>query len=729
MEALAAGASIIGVISLAIQLVELSTKFLSFYDSVSNAAKELCYLKGLVVQVRFVAVGVQNIFGEYQRAHDGGGRVMSLVPGIHVALQDCFAIVTEIQNVVDKAGTRLWSKVELALKQQAIARCEQRLGLALQFFHTNLSMASMFYEASERSRFTPLITKQESFTALFGNSSITTLADTRPPASLDKTNAADAQIRMQRSSTVVTKTTGAGSHIFGAWESRQITTTEKTQIGSSYAQTRNVENVYSVIPHFLHWSIHVTRQSGSSLFYGLQVTPVRLREEIYDIIDDLFEELCETPCSQDEEIQKINMRLRSENLALDHVVQDRDGGYSYSLGDFLEFYLHDNATSLNPLKGLVLYTVSKATCIERPWFLFASLYPDGYSNYLAKLDLDEFEKACHLTPRYFARGGIGDKALDTIQQLLAQYVQTPFLAWPTFCHDIIVYYAKWWHFSSHVAKRRLETAIALVKVLKSTKHEEALQSSLDWISCCTFAESRIALLNEWVQVLHQERVPISTVLSEDWPMVIDRFQDQFGDYSAARLYTVHNAGGASGGTEFTQTPWYQPDSPIAELTEQFHFCADVEICYGSWCEGVFYRRLASSSAVGNSGRCIPDLYRASAALETGQPSDDDIEYGTMEELFLRKYAWLDNLCRCNLEGDYVDLWPFCGRTHTMCRSGNLIEDAKCLGAQGGPRWCQYHRCKFNHERFARKQARRNDRRLGWPEKKLRRRRVPGAWVE
>ncbi|ELQ44566.1 hypothetical protein OOU_Y34scaffold00073g1, partial [Pyricularia oryzae Y34] len=230
-------------------------------------------------------------------------------------------------------------------------------------------------------------------------------------------------------------------------------------------------------------------------------------------------------------------------------------------------------------------------------------------------------------------------------------------------------------------------------------------------------------------VLHQERVPISTVLSEDWPMVIDRFQDQFGDYSAARLYTVHNSGGASGGTEFTQTPWYQPDSPIAELTEQFHFCADVEICYGSWCEAVFYRRLASSSAVGNSGRCIPDLYRASAALETGQPSDDDIEYGTMEELFLRKYAWLDNLCRCNLEGDYVDLWPFCGRTHTMCRSGNLIEDAKCLGAQGGPRWCQYHRCKFNHERFARKQARRNDRRLGWPEKKLRRRRVPGAWVE
>ncbi|TLD28963.1 hypothetical protein PspLS_04254 [Pyricularia sp. CBS 133598] len=650
MEALAAGASIIGVISLAIQLIEVSTKFLSFYDSISNTAKELSYLKGLIFQVRFVAVGVQNIFGEYQRAHGDGGRIISLVPGIHVALQDCFTIVTEIQNVIDKAGTRLWSKVEFARKQQNIARYEQRLGLALQFFHTNLSMASMFYEASERSRFSAYITKQESFTALFQDSSITVPTDAPSPVSLNTQEAVEVASQMQTWSNCVSKVSQGSSRIFRLWKIRQSTTTEKTQIGKGYAETKRVETVFSIIPPFLHWSINFCRRDGNSLFYGLQITPVRHWDEFYYVLEDLFR----TPCSQEEEVKKLTF-------------------------------------------------------------------------YVEKLDLDE---EIYLIPRHHKEArGIANRGLDTIQQLASKYVQTPFLAGPDFCRDLITLHATWWPFASHLAERRLRVATYLVNALKTTKQEESLRQSLHWISRASSAESRIAILNEWAQILHQKQVEISTVLSKEWPKIIERNANKFRDYSAERLYVVHHSVSASGGTEFTQTPWYEPDSPISELTGQFQFCADVEISRGCYCKDVFDKRLKSYSAVENNWRCIPDLYRASTTLEAGQSPNDGIGEDTMEELFAQKYTWLQNLCRCNLEGEYVDLWPFCGRTHTMCRSGNHIDDLDCLGLVEDPEWCEYHRCRFNHQRFARKEARKMDKNQGWPEKKLRRKRVPGAWVE
>lgn len=63
-------------------------------------------------------------------------------------------------------------------------------------------------------------------------------------------------------------------------------------------------------------------------------------------------------------------------------------------------------------------------------------------------------------------------------------------------------------------------------------------------------------------------------------------------------------------------------------------------------------------------------------------------------------------CDCDASSMYLDLWPFHGSTHTVCQTGDKLHQA-CLGSLGpnalGERWCEIHRCRFNHARFERKQ--------------------------
>lgn len=107
---------------------------------------------------------------------------------------------------------------------------------------------------------------------------------------------------------------------------------------------------------------------------------------------------------------------------------------------------------------------------------------------------------------------------------------------------------------------------------------------------------------------------------------------------------------------------------------------------------------------------------------------------------LEKTFHLNVLCPCDLAGNYLDLWPFNGQTHTMCQTGNRLHDlclgtdAWCQGGHGIPGyicrpWCSLHRCTFNHARFERKQAKKETKRI----KKLRMKFVdfhlPGAWIE
>ncbi|KAI6276182.1 hypothetical protein MCOR34_000337 [Pyricularia oryzae] len=67
VEVVGAAASVAGLLSLAIQLVDTSNKIVSFCDKVRNAPSELVRLKRMFVNVQGIAVDAQNVFGEFQR--------------------------------------------------------------------------------------------------------------------------------------------------------------------------------------------------------------------------------------------------------------------------------------------------------------------------------------------------------------------------------------------------------------------------------------------------------------------------------------------------------------------------------------------------------------------------------------------------------------------------------------------------------------------------------------
>lgn len=188
---------------------------------------------------------------------------------------------------------------------------------------------------------------------------------------------------------------------------------------------------------------------------------------------------------------------------------------------------------------------------------------------------------------------------------------------------------------------------------------------------------------------------------------------------------------------FRQKLLVEPNSPVTQLLHEFDFCAEVGILDG-FCDIAFGLRLENTEWEDYSkqygDKCFLDLFEDWKTSENGTtfkgiPRNSNLGDGELVHFFELGRPSLFSMCRTNLKGEYVDLWPFCGWTHTMCRSANYINTSGCFGREGGPAWCQYHRCKFSHERFARKQARKEDKRLGWPERKLRRKRVPGAWVE
>lgn len=94
--------------------------------------------------------------------------------------------------------------------------------------------------------------------------------------------------------------------------------------------------------------------------------------------------------------------------------------------------------------------------------------------------------------------------------------------------------------------------------------------------------------------------------------------------------------------------------------------------------------------------------------------------------FYRKVSF----CNCDAFGKYLDLWPFHGSTHTLCQSGNKL-DGFCLGStdQRGfrQRWCETHKCRFNHARFERKQAKKISKRRKREGDKVVTFSMPGSW--
>ncbi|TLD33771.1 hypothetical protein PspLS_00031 [Pyricularia sp. CBS 133598] len=137
MEVMGAAASVAGLLSLAMQLVDTSNQVISFCESVRNAPSELERLMRLFLNVQGIAIDAQNVFGEFQRMHKDGRRAIFPVPGIAGALEECIEIVNEMKQEVNKVDGTTWAKIKFVFKTQTISEYEKRLGDSLQRFHVS----------------------------------------------------------------------------------------------------------------------------------------------------------------------------------------------------------------------------------------------------------------------------------------------------------------------------------------------------------------------------------------------------------------------------------------------------------------------------------------------------------------------------------------------------------------------------------------------------------------
>lgn len=145
MDGLSAAASIVGVISLAMQLSQATRKLITFLDTVKEAPHEINRLKELLQLVYSMAIGVVNAL-EYQRK-----RLGDLAPGynhLHDVLAVCLRRISSIQDITGKShisqtqgnlSLKSWARLRLSLKGDEILELERQLGLSLQVLNVSLT--------------------------------------------------------------------------------------------------------------------------------------------------------------------------------------------------------------------------------------------------------------------------------------------------------------------------------------------------------------------------------------------------------------------------------------------------------------------------------------------------------------------------------------------------------------------------------------------------------------
>lgn len=160
--------------------------------------------------------------------------------------------------------------------------------------------------------------------------------------------------------------------------------------------------------------------------------------------------------------------------------------------------------------------------------------------------------------------------------------------------------------------------------------------------------------------------------------------------------------------------WVDPKNPAALVLEEFSFCVDLIILLGDDCNrlGIWITSWKHS------------IYRPSAREKT-------LLYRAGE---LSKEIHCQHLTFCTRDsfGNYLELWPFNGSTHTLCQTGDKLHQP-CLGPAGKRTfreiWCEIHKCTFNHARFERKQARKIAKRRKQEGKRVVEFPMPGAWPD
>ena len=150
MDGLSAAASVIGVVSLAVQLAGGAHTLLKFFETISDAPAEINRLQDLLTQIHVMMIGIQSAFQCQRQLHDDGAPAAS---DIYKALLMCQEKVLSFCKILDEAEKgqrgrngiifRKWAHFKLALKKDDIRDLERQLGHTLQVLHISLTVNLM----------------------------------------------------------------------------------------------------------------------------------------------------------------------------------------------------------------------------------------------------------------------------------------------------------------------------------------------------------------------------------------------------------------------------------------------------------------------------------------------------------------------------------------------------------------------------------------------------------
>lgn len=150
MDGLSAGAGVIGVISLAMQLSEAAYAVVRFLNTITDAPREVMRLKELINLLYVTSVGVKSALEFQQQLH---GDNIQGSENIHDALTVCQQRLGLVQDILDKTESiergqtlvsRNWARFRLAARKDDIGKLERQLGQGLDVLNVLLTTNIMY---------------------------------------------------------------------------------------------------------------------------------------------------------------------------------------------------------------------------------------------------------------------------------------------------------------------------------------------------------------------------------------------------------------------------------------------------------------------------------------------------------------------------------------------------------------------------------------------------------
>jgi hypothetical protein len=320
---------------------------------------------------------------------------------------------------------------------------------------------------------------------------------------------------------------------------------------------------------------------------------------------------------------------------------------------------------------------------------------------------------------------------------------------------------QWWLREGSIPKRRDNLVRKLIKsggnILHIDRYGRTPLQNLVWNS---FGGNCATITSQWLELLRSCEVDVAEYLREELHLNINEFEllrhGHSMTYDCIRPRKIDISLHSARNPSLVITRWVNPESSATILLREFDFCPDIVIKRGMLCCKTkslldVWRNDHQKRPYDEGRKSIFELlveWRQNQKMQQGQPVDwsdsdsdekldchwtempDYLDAKQMKAMARIITEHPGRLCKCDAYGNYIDLWPFHGGTHTLCQSGNMLTES-CLRPNFGQynNWCEVHSCRFNHARFKRKQAKKMAKQMRirgvQPAKAV----LPGAWID